>query len=1716
MGRSVLQSLGGREGSDGVVVAILVGLALAVMGIAIASAMVIQNQAAEAVIELATTIAATLVGLGIGMFGGYYYERTTGTRAQTHEQLEATNRALRELRAILTDHDGDFETKLQRLLVVGCEQFELDIGALSRIDGDRYEVIGAVDDSGTITSGDVYDTDETLCARTVQGEPTDVVAIQDLDTDEYDTQLADGTEPVRAYIGTPVVVDGETYGTVAFASRTPRAEAFTERDRRFLTLLAQWLGSELERRRREIDLRQNRELLAQSQRLANVGAWELDLETDELLLTDEVYRLLDLPTDASVDLDRAIEFYHPEDQPTIRAAVEQAIDEGEPYDHELRLQTATGAERWVHAIGEPIEIGGQIRKIRGSMQDITECKQTVDSLREQEHRLERHREYVDDVLDAIDDVFFVIDDAGVLGQWNDSLTEVTGYADDEIESMHAVEFFPEYESERVEAAMDRLRRGQDVRMEADYQAKDGTTVPYEFVSTSLSHPDGERVITGIGRDISDRKQRQEQLERYETIVQAVGDPVYALDADGAFLFVNDAIEALAGYDPDDLVGEHVSTVMTDADLATARDHIRTMLSRGERPYVTFEMAVRTADGGSIPTENHMALLPTDDGQFRGTAGVVREITERKAREQALERQRYLLERTQELAAVGGWEIDLRSDSLRWTDEVCRIHELPLDYEPTLEAGMDFYHPDDRPAIENALDRCTSEGDPYDLELRKFTSTGDLRWVRTIGRPWYDDDGDVIGARGAIQDITEHKAREREFELAETLFENTQDVLFVVDVGDDGETFTMERINPAHEAHTGLSNDEIRGQEMREIFGDSEGSAVVEQYRRCVSRREPIQYEVELSVPESGTYWETRLAPVVIDDQVDLLVGATRNITERKTREEELERHRSLLERTQELAGVGGWELDLRTDPPYDVIMTDELYRIHDVPTDEGWNLEKGIEFYHPDDRARVRGAVERAIEGGESFDLEAQIVTAEGTIRWVRTTGEPVTDDGEIVKISGALQDITERKDSEERLQRQQHLLEQTQQLAHVGGWELDLRGGPPYEGMMTDELYRIHDVPTGDLFDSEEGIEFYHPEDQPRIRDAVERAIDHGESYDLEAQLRTAAGDDRWVRTTGEPVTEDGEIVKLRGSVQDITERKHYELALRSLHDATRDLLHTDSEDDICDVVIDIVTEIIDVPGVGLYLLDTETSEFVPTACTSGFVDLCSGTPALPVGDERSPAWSAFVSGETVTLDASTPLPWLSDANATDNPVESGLCVPIGDHGVLVAVSPADEIDTRTRQLVETLVATTEAAFDRLESEASVRERDQQLQAQNRRLKRQIRITDILRTVDQSLIDATSREEIQRAVCERLVESDLIKFAWIGERDPAVETVQPQTWAGEGHSYLDSVSLDGSGEPAWTTAETESPTVVTSVLERLQSDPWRKVALEHEFQSVISVPLTYDEYTYGVLTAYAVEPNAFGDLERDVFVELGETIGNAITGMQTRQALYSDSVTELKLRFTGEELLLSKLATEADCRVEFDGLSTDGGSETRLFFSVTGAQADVIEGILEQFVSVTDYRTITTTEDGGHFEVTLSDGLITSTLVPHSVSLRSMVAEAGTLEMVVDVPRETDIREFIELLEERYQTAELIARRDIERSIGTKADLVESLLDSMSERQREALTTAYYSGFFEWPRETTGQEVATMLDVSQPTINRHLRLAQRSLLDQLFDTEHTTPTVTP
>ncbi|MFC7043846.1 response regulator [Halonotius sp. GCM10025705] len=144
---------------------------------------------------------------------------------------------------------------------------------------------------------------------------------------------------------------------------------------------------------------------------------------------------------------------------------------------------------------------------------------------------------------------------------------------------------------------------------------------------------------------------------------------------------------------------------------------------------------------------------------------------------------------------------------------------------------------------------------------------------------------------------------------------------------------------------------------------------------------------------------------------ELLSNRITNAVSQYRAQKELTRNEDLLASTERLANTGGWELDVQTG---DTHWTDGTYAIYGLDPDAELTKQEAIEFYYPDDRGEIKRLVERCIDTGESYEATLRLIDADDQIRWVHTNGEAIRKNGEIVAIRGAIQDITDLKESQE------------------------------------------------------------------------------------------------------------------------------------------------------------------------------------------------------------------------------------------------------------------------------------------------------------------------------------------------------------------------------------------------------------------------------------------------------------------------------------------------------------------------------------------------------------------------------------------------------------------------------------------------------------------------------------------------------------------------------
>jgi PAS domain S-box-containing protein len=251
---------------------------------------------------------------------------------------------------------------------------------------------------------------------------------------------------------------------------------------------------------------------------------------------------------------------------------------------------------------------------------------------------------------------------------------------------------------------------------------------------------------------------KESEEKYRLHFENIEDVLLSLDREMVIQMVSPSIEKALGYKPEELLGRSILefTFFSPVSSFQAQEDMIRVFSGESITNTIYEFI--TKDG--VKKYGELSGSPVIQGdQVIGLICVARDITERKQVEEALRRSEAFLKQTQEISKVGGWEYDVTAGRLSWTEEVRRIHEVSLDYDPNnIQQDIDFYAPQDRSIIAEAFWKAVKEGQSYDLELRLITAKGEEKWVRTTGQAERLE-GKTIRVFGNIIDISDVKLME---------------------------------------------------------------------------------------------------------------------------------------------------------------------------------------------------------------------------------------------------------------------------------------------------------------------------------------------------------------------------------------------------------------------------------------------------------------------------------------------------------------------------------------------------------------------------------------------------------------------------------------------------------------------------------------------------------------------------------------------------------------------------------------------------------------------------------------------------------------------------------------------------------------------------------------------------------------------------------------------
>ena len=509
-----------------------------------------------------------------------------------------------------------------------------------------------------------------------------------------------------------------------------------------------------ERRRAEEALQRSEERLRLALSASNQGLYDLNLQTGKTRVSPEYERMLGFePGSMPLSLSVWIEMVHLDDRERSWQNFEEYISGKTPeYRTEFRQRMNSGAYKWILSVGKIVgwDAEGKPLRMLGTHTDIDYLKHTEEALRRAQFCIDHSR-----------DAAYWLRYDGKLVYVNDAACSGLGYSREELLTMTVSDIDPLFPKDRWDAHWAEVGEyGSDI-IESEHKTRDGRIFPVE-ISFNVMQFDGEKIHAAFARDISERREAQNLLQEREakltSIFRAVPVGIGRL-VDLVIQEVNDTMCWLTGYSSRELSGRHIRMLYPSGEDYDAFCRLA-CLDTGGCCTGTIETQWLHKDGSLRDIAFRSTPLDSFDASM-GSIFTALDITERKRIEEAIRESEYVLRKSQEVARLGSYCLDMLTGewiSSQTLDEVFGIDES---YPRDVSGWLGIVHPEDREEMRDYFEGYVALGpNLFDKVYRiERPRDGRERWVHGLGEFEFDRCGSPIRMIGTIQDITERKTAE---------------------------------------------------------------------------------------------------------------------------------------------------------------------------------------------------------------------------------------------------------------------------------------------------------------------------------------------------------------------------------------------------------------------------------------------------------------------------------------------------------------------------------------------------------------------------------------------------------------------------------------------------------------------------------------------------------------------------------------------------------------------------------------------------------------------------------------------------------------------------------------------------------------------------------------------------------------------------------------------
>lgn len=512
-------------------------------------------------------------------------------------------------------------------------------------------------------------------------------------------------------------------------------------------------------------------------------------------------------------------------------------------------------------------------------------------------------------------------------------------------------------------------------------------------------------------------QTLEEMQRLQAILDSVSSAVFEISVKGNILFANQAAVDIFGYTLTELKQMCFDDLVPDRVNQGYQKHLEQFLNndreRTNRENEAFPGLHKNGQEICVTIN----LKPSPNNQQNSVIATISESSKLKRTQEQLNNSNERLMIAKEASQVGVWEFNVETEQLIWDEQMFLLYQHdPSTFSGTASEWRDAVHPDDKEEIFKALQRTTQENKKFDATFRILTPDKQIRYLKAYGHAVCDNTGKVFKVIGVNYDMTENfivqENLKQSLKSNQVLAKVAEETINAVVLTDEQGKITW--VNKMFTQISGYRLDEVKGFTPGSILqGVDTAPQTIKNIRAALTNKQGFNAEI-LNYHKNGSpYWlRINCKPLHEKKQLIGFMAIQTDITEVKRLEQERLLQQELLERTGDMAKLGGWQLDLLSNQ---VIWSDVVYNIHELPIGSVIDLENAINFYAPESRPKIEQAIALAIKDGTPWDIQTAFTTAKGNNIWVRSVGYAEFTNGVATSLRGAFQDITELKHAEEQ-----------------------------------------------------------------------------------------------------------------------------------------------------------------------------------------------------------------------------------------------------------------------------------------------------------------------------------------------------------------------------------------------------------------------------------------------------------------------------------------------------------------------------------------------------------------------------------------------------------------------------------------------------------------------------------------------------------------------------